>query len=106
MSWGATSFTPIISYNEPPFGFAERPQQSDYPTCVENPYNAAAKFKERIKKLWKKIEKNNTNCDTEGFTGSLKDVISPYSNGEMHYGVLAIWFIIMYFLWTKLIAQN
>jgi hypothetical protein len=103
MSWGATSFTPIISYNEPPFGFHERPQEPDFPVCVENPYVASSKLKQRIKKLWNKIEKNNKKC-TEEFTGTigtLKNIISPYSGGELHYGVITVWLLIIWYFWTK-----
>lgn len=49
MSWGATAFTPLISYNAPPFGFAERIQSPDFPTCPENPWIAAEKLKEDLK---------------------------------------------------------
>lgn len=51
MSWGATAFTPIITYNTPPFGFAERPNPSDFPTCPEDPYAGAENIKERIKEF-------------------------------------------------------
>lgn len=51
MSWGATAFTPIVTYNTPPFGFAERPNPSDFPTCPEDPYSGAENIKDRIKEL-------------------------------------------------------
>jgi hypothetical protein len=56
MSWGATAFTPIITYNHPPFGFEERPNPSDYPTCPENPYVGAENIKQFVKKMTKNDE--------------------------------------------------
>jgi hypothetical protein len=49
MSWGSTAFTPIITYNTPPFGFEERPNPSDFPTCPEDPYSGSENLKDRIK---------------------------------------------------------
>ena len=62
MSWGATAFTPIITYNTPPFGFEERPNPSDFGTCPEDPYSASENLKENISHLFK-----------------LKDATIPYS---------------------------
>ena len=52
MSWGATAFTPMISFNNPPFGFAERITPPDFPTCPENPYSATDELKESIDKIF------------------------------------------------------
>ena len=52
MSWGATAYTPIISFNQPPFGFHERIQPSDYPTCPENPYSAAEELKSDVQTVF------------------------------------------------------
>lgn len=48
MSWGATAYTPIITYNEPPFGFAEQPNPTDFPTCNQNPWSTAQRMKRDI----------------------------------------------------------
>ena len=67
MSWGATAYTPIISYNEPPFGFEERPNMPDYPVCNSNPYIGA----ENIKRLFKIAlnKKPSQGCLQENFVG-------------------------------------
>ena len=52
MSWGATAFTPIITYNTPPFGFEERPNPSDFGTCPEDPYSGTENLKEDIRHLY------------------------------------------------------
>lgn len=64
-----TAYTPIITYNTPPFGFAERPNLSDFPTCPEDPYSGTENIKERIKELsndknreyFKSVPEMNTN---------------------------------------------
>lgn len=38
MSWGATAYTPIATYNEPPFGFHEVINPPDFKVCNENPW--------------------------------------------------------------------
>ena len=38
MSWGATAYTPIIVYNNPPFGFHEVINPPDFKVCNENPW--------------------------------------------------------------------
>lgn len=48
MSWGATGFTPIVTYNVPPFGFAELPMMTDFKTCNENPWSTADRVKADI----------------------------------------------------------
>jgi hypothetical protein len=53
MSWGATAFTPIVTYNTPPFGFEERSNPSDFGTCPEDPYSGSENLKEDIRHLFK-----------------------------------------------------
>lgn len=48
MSWGATAYTPIITRNEPPFGFAENPNPPDFKTCNTNPWASGDMNKEEI----------------------------------------------------------
>lgn len=48
MSWGATGFTPIVTYNVPPFGFAELPTMPDFKVCNENPWSTADRVKADI----------------------------------------------------------
>ena len=68
MSWGATAFTPMISYNTPPFGFAERIQPSDFATCPENPWVAAENLKQDMQSYFDKNDKNAySNSQVENF---------------------------------------
>ena len=53
MSWGATAFTPIVTYNTPPFGFEERTNPNDFGTCPEDPYSGTEHLKEDIRHLFK-----------------------------------------------------
>jgi len=56
MSWGATAFTPIVTYNTPPFGFEERSNPSDFGTCPDDPYSGSENLKDDIKHLFQ-VEK-------------------------------------------------
>lgn len=48
MSWGATAFTPIVTRNEPPFGFHEVQNPPDFPVCNENPWGTGDRMKAAI----------------------------------------------------------
>lgn len=48
MSWGATAFTPIITYNSPPFGFHEVINPPDFKVCNENPWVSGERMKRDI----------------------------------------------------------
>ena len=56
MSWGATAYTPIVTNNEPPFGFHEVPNPSDFPTCNQNPWGTADRLKDKIHTALKQQE--------------------------------------------------
>ena len=68
MSWGATAFTPIITYNTPPFGFHERTQSSDFSTCPENPWSGSENLKEAINEIFSRKNRNDSKSRLlEGF---------------------------------------
>lgn len=46
-----TAYTPVITYNAPPFGFEERPNPPDFNVCPEDPYAATENLKNEIKHL-------------------------------------------------------
>lgn len=48
MSWGATSFTPIVTRNEPPFGFHEVQNPPDFKVCNQNPWGTGDRVKAEI----------------------------------------------------------
>lgn len=48
MSWGATAYTPIVTENVPPFGFAENPNPPDFKTCNVNPWATGDQLREDI----------------------------------------------------------
>ena len=50
MSWGSTGFTPIVTYNQPPFGFHEVITPPDYQRCNENPWISTDLLKEELNK--------------------------------------------------------
>lgn len=92
MSWGATAFTPIVTYNTPPFGFAEKPNPSDFPTCPEDPYIGAENIKEKIKELSKdkKIE----------YFGQpeMNDYVPPYDYTYHCIAIYSLFIIALFFL--------
>ena len=73
MSWGATGYTPIVTYNEPPFGFHEVIQPADYERCNQNPYIATDLLKMRLNKKFENlmedddddVQPTHTNCCNE-----------------------------------------
>jgi len=48
MSWGSTAFTPIVTRNEPPFGFHETINPPDFKVCNENPWATGERMKREI----------------------------------------------------------
>jgi len=80
MSGGATGYTPIVTYNEPPFGFHEVLTPTDYKRCNEDPYIGTEQLKEELNErfhLMEKLKKQRTQkelagtCATvEGFTAT------------------------------------
>lgn len=50
MSWGATAFTPIVTYNQPPFGFHDIQNPHDFTTCPENPYTGTYRLQRKLDK--------------------------------------------------------
>lgn len=57
MSWGATAFTPIVTYNQPPFGFHEVITPTDYKRCNEDPYIGTEQLKAELNERFRLLEK-------------------------------------------------
>ena len=70
MSWGSTGFTPIVTYNQPPFGFAELPTPSDFKTNPSNPWVSTEDLKADLNKKFKDHEKELCCSDLETFTST------------------------------------
>lgn len=54
MTWGNTAYTPIVTYNQPPFGFHEVQHPPDFPRCFGNPYKNTYVYKNSLDKMFKK----------------------------------------------------
>lgn len=48
MSWGSTAFTPIVTRNEPPFGFHEVITPPDFKVNNQNPWTTGDRVKREI----------------------------------------------------------
>ena len=48
MSWGSTAFTPIVTRNQPPFGFHETINPPDFKVCNQNPWGTGERMKREI----------------------------------------------------------
>lgn len=57
MSWGSTGFTPIVTRNEPPFGFHEVLTPTDYKRCNEDPYIGTEQLKAELNDRFRRLEK-------------------------------------------------
>lgn len=67
MSWGATAYTPIITYNSPPFGFHEVINPPDFKVCNENPWLSGERVVREIQTALKDAQAKRD------VHGSLKD---------------------------------
>lgn len=56
MSWGSTAFTPIVTRNEPPFGFHEAINPPDFKVCNQNPWGTGERMKREIQDALKHSE--------------------------------------------------
>ena len=92
MSWGATAFTPIVMYNEPPFGFHEVQNPSDFPTCPENPYVSTFNLK-RI--LDQKLTNNSKNIPASKSTQ--KQIVTEYFAKKKNKLCWFLLFIILFY---------
>ena len=59
MSWGATAFTPIVTYNAPPFGFHEQINPTDYDRCNKDPYVGTELLKDNLQNKFDEDEEDN-----------------------------------------------
>jgi hypothetical protein len=97
MSWGATAFSPIVTYNTPPFGFAERPNLSDFPTCPEDPYSGAENIKDKIKELSKDKSKEYFNSISESNTEYVDVEIYKHHCIALYALFIIVLFFVMYY---------
>lgn len=67
-----TAYTPIISYNTPPFGFEERANPPDFNVCPEDPYAATENLKNDIKHMTR-IANNKKDFTKEFFSYNLNE---------------------------------
>ena len=65
MSWGATAYTPIITYNSPPFGFHEIQNPPDFPRCFANPWRSASVAKNCLQTRLKKQCQRRKTCGAD-----------------------------------------
>jgi hypothetical protein len=53
----STAFTPIVTRNQPPFGFHEVITPADYKRCNEDPYIGTEQLKEELNERFRYLEK-------------------------------------------------
>lgn len=57
MALASTAFTPIVTRNEPPFGFHEVQTPTDFKRCNENPYIGTEQLKASLNARFAELEK-------------------------------------------------
>ena len=57
MSSCSTAYTPIVTYNQPPFGFHEVLTPTDYKRCNEDPYIGTEQLKDELNERFHLVEK-------------------------------------------------
>lgn len=93
MTWGSTAYTPIISYNSPPFGFEERANPPDFNVCPEDPYAATENLKNQIKHM-SRIN-NNKNGEVQEFFSENEETTGSVIN---LFFIVFLLFALAYFL--------
>lgn len=64
MSWGSTGFTPIVTNNQPPFGFAEVITPPDFKTNPTDPWSSTDELKADLNKRFTDLEKKRDTTTT------------------------------------------
>lgn len=93
MSWGATSYGPLITLNTPPFGFSEISDAPDFPTCPENPWSASDQIKEVIKEV---------SLTSPRAQATLKEGFGFRTSG-INFAKLLLLLVILWFVWRYLL---
>lgn len=62
MSWGSTAFTPIVTRNQPPFGFHEVINPPDFKVCNQNPWGSGDRMKRELQDALK-LDENRKRLD-------------------------------------------
>ena len=85
MALASTAFTPIVTRNEPPFGFHEVITPTDFKRCNENPYIGTEKLKEELSARFAALEKKRAKqrCRSEQLQLQLHENYEGYfSKGD------------------------
>lgn len=105
MSWGATAFTPIIAYNEPPFGFAETQTPPDFKTNNADPWSSTDELKAELNARFtqleeaRKAEKFENDYAADIVTTPTQDVQHPFVLRDLkRYGIVIAATIAFYYV--------
>ena len=102
MSWGATAYTPLVTYNEPPFGFHEVITPTDYKRCNEDPYRGTEDLKDALNARFddlkaKRAERRRREL---GQTCGAVEGFSPRSDGYLW---KLLWLVVAFYIVLKMI---
>ena len=112
MTWGATAYTPIVTYNQPPFGFHEITNPPNYARCNKNPYLGTELLKAHLRDRFAEMqnakeEQNNLNYNLNNSnTWQLREC---FTNQKINYNILfyiIIAICIFYFLFKNNFSLN
>jgi hypothetical protein len=99
MSWGATAYTPIIAYNEPPFGFAETITPPDFKTNNADPWSSTEELKADLNARFAKLEKARKAEKFESDYKAPQDVQHPFVQRDIkRYGTVIAATIAFYYV--------
>ena len=101
MSWGATAYTPIIAYNEPPFGFAETITPPDFKTNNADPWSSTEELKADLNVRFAQLEeaRKAEKFENEYADAGGQDVVHPFVQRDMKkYGIVIAATIAFYYM--------
>jgi hypothetical protein len=101
MSWGSTAFTPIVTRNEPPFGFAEAPNPPDFPVSDWNPYVASDYLKDRVESCLQTTDRSCTDDGMSGVTTLVEGFDASKYAGTQYFFMMLIFTIMAGFTSSK-----
>lgn len=106
MSWGTYANTPILTYNQPPFGFAETITPPDFPTCSAEPYKGTEQLKADLNAKFAQLnnEQNYGQYEPYGAKGVETFCNARHTSNMWLWKIM--WVVIIVYILYKLSQKN
>lgn len=101
MSFGTYASTPIVTYNQPPFGFAETITPPDFPTCSAEPYKGTEQLKADLNAKFAQLRGDKTYGAYEPYG---HEGVETFCAGGGGWLVKLVWLVIIGYIAFKLLV--